>query len=200
MNAVMREHYEVPVVANETIESNFGFLRTSVDEVKANVRVLQADNTSIREKIDATRSELVNLVVQARAELGNRIDQVRSELVNRIDQVRTELGERIDQFRAELGTRMDKLDGRMDKLDSKIDRVEAGQRTLRENLEKKIEEGDKALGEKIDLLSSKLGDTNVSVAKVATMQKAMLWVIGSLTSAVVLFSVVFQAGIHFHWW
>jgi chromosome segregation ATPase len=171
MNAVMREPYEVPVVANETIETKLGFLSTSVDEVKADVRALKADNISLREKIDATRTELINLVVQ----------------------VRTELGNRIDQFRAELGARIDKLD-------SKFDRLEAAQGTLRENLEKKIEQGDNKLAEKIDALTLAVGQTNVRVAKVATMQKAILWVIGGLASVVVLFSVLFQTGIHFRWW
>ena len=44
MNAVMREPYEASVIPNETIEANLSFLRTSVDEVKADTRGLQVDN------------------------------------------------------------------------------------------------------------------------------------------------------------
>jgi outer membrane murein-binding lipoprotein Lpp len=134
MNAVMREPYEAPVPANETIEANLTFLRSGVDEVKADMRGLQADNRTLRDKIDAVRSELIQ-----------RIEQVRVELLGNIHEV------------------------------------------------------DLRLGAKIDQLSSKLSETNVSVAKVATLQKAMFWVIGGTISAAGLLEMVIRAGEKFHW-
>jgi outer membrane murein-binding lipoprotein Lpp len=134
MNAVMREPYEAPVPANETIEANLTFLRAGVDEVKADMRGLQADNRTLRDKIDAVRSELIQ-----------RIEQVRVELLGNIHEV------------------------------------------------------DLRLGAKIDQLSSKLSETNVSVAKVATLQKAMFWVIGGTLSAAGLLEMVIRAGEKFHW-
>jgi chromosome segregation ATPase len=152
MNAVMRKPYEAPVIPNETIEANITFLRTNVDEVKADMRGLQADNRSLRDKIDTVRSELIH-----------RIEQVRDELLDKIDQVRVELGARIDG-------------------------VSTDQKA-----------GDEKIGAKIDLLAEKLSETNIAVAKVATLQKAMFWVIGGLLSLAVLVEMVIRAGEKYHW-
>ena len=145
MNAVMREPYEAPVPANETIEANLTFLRSGVDEVKADMRGLQADNRTLRDKIDAVRSELIQRIEQARVELVGNIHDVDLKLVGNIHDV------------------------------------------------------DLRLGAKIDQLSSKLSETNVSVAKVATLQKAMFWVIGGTLSAAGLLEMVIRAGEKFHW-
>jgi chromosome segregation ATPase len=164
MNAMMQErHDEVAVVANETIEVSLGFMRTSIEDVKADVRGLQADNRSIRDKIDDTRTELAG----------------------RIEQVRTELDHKFDQ----LGVR----------LDNKIDTVRADQKTLQDALEKKIQGVDDKLGAKIDQLSSKLGETNVCVAKVATSQRTLFWLVGGTVSAAGLLEMVIRAGEKFHW-
>jgi chromosome segregation ATPase len=181
MNAVMREPYEAPVITNETIEANISFIRSTVDDVKAEMKGLQTDNRSLRDKIDTVRSELILRIDQVRTELTDRIEQVRTELIERIDQVRTELGARIDQ----LGAR---LDGRIDQLEARIERVSAEQKA-----------GDEKLGAKIDLLAEKLGETNVVVAKVATMQKIMLWLIGGGVSLVGLIEGVIRLGEKFHW-
>jgi chromosome segregation ATPase len=170
MNAVMREPHEAPVIPNETIEANITFLRTSVDEVKADMRGLQADNRSLRDKIDTVRSELIH-----------RIEQVRTELIDRIDQLGARLDAKIDQ----LGAR---LDARIDQLGTRIDAVSAEQKA-----------GDEKLGAKIDLLAEKLGETNVAVAKVATLQKIMLWLIGGGVSLVGVIEGVIRLGEKFHW-
>ena len=166
MNAVMREPYEAPVIPNETIEAHITFLRTSVDEVKADMRGLQADNRSLRDKIDT----------------------VRSELIHRIEQVRTELIDRIDQLGARLDARIDQLEAKIDRFGTRIEGVSAEQKA-----------GDEKLGAKIDLLAEKLGETNVAVAKVATLQKIMLWLIGGGVSLVGVIEGVIRLGEKFHW-
>jgi hypothetical protein len=87
MNAVMREPYEAPVIPTETIEANLTFLRTSVDEVRADMRGLQADNRSLRDKIDTVRSELIHPIEQVRTELVDKIEQVSALLDKKIDQL-----------------------------------------------------------------------------------------------------------------
>jgi chromosome segregation ATPase len=177
MNAVMREPYEAPVIPNETIEANITFLRTSVDEVKADMRGLQADNRSLRDKIDTVRSELIH-----------RIEQVRTELIDRIDQLGARLDAKIDQLGARLDARIDQLEAKIDRFGTRIDGVSAEQKA-----------GDEKLGAKIDLLAEKLGETNVAVAKVATLQKIMLWLIGGGVSLVGVIEGVIRLGEKFHW-
>lgn len=128
MNAVMREPYEVPVVANETIEAKLDPLRKSVDEVKADVRSLrdkvdqnfntlnQGQNV-LRDKVDQNFNTLnqgqnalrdkvdanFNTLNQGQTTLRDKIDATRSELTQRIEQVRTELSNDIKTLRTDFG-------------------------------------------------------------------------------------------------
>jgi predicted nucleic acid-binding Zn-ribbon protein len=116
MNAVMREHYEVPVVANETNEAKLDSLHTSVDEVKAEVRSLrdkvdQNFNTmnqgqsALRDRIDAN----FNTLNQGQNTLRDKIDATRSELTQRIEQVRSELSSDIKALRTDFSADMKAL-------------------------------------------------------------------------------------------
>jgi predicted nucleic acid-binding Zn-ribbon protein len=87
MNAVMREQYEAPVVANETIEASIGYLRAGLADVKEEVRGLQADVRSLRDKIDRNHETLS----KEQNSLRDKLDNTRSELLDRLDQVRTDL-------------------------------------------------------------------------------------------------------------
>ena len=185
MNAMMREPYEVPVVANETIEANLTSLRTGLDEVKADVRELKADYRSLRDKVDQNYDTLN----RGQITLRDKLDDTRSELSGRIEQVRSELGSKIEQVRTGLE---DKIDRVCSGLEGKIEQVRTG-------LEGKIDQFRTELSTDQRKLHERLGETNVSIAEVATMQKVILWIIGSVVPLAALVEVVIRVGTHFKW-
>jgi predicted nucleic acid-binding Zn-ribbon protein len=105
MNAVMREEYEAPVVPNETIEASIGSLRTGLTEVKEDVRGVQADVRSLRDKVDRNYESL-----SAKQDSHwQKIDHTRAELLDRVEAVRTELNTKIDQVDSKLSAKIDQL-------------------------------------------------------------------------------------------
>jgi hypothetical protein len=181
----MREPIEVSVVSNERIESDLALLRTGLDDVKADIFELKADGRSLREKLDATRIELSGRIDQLGTELRDSISLVRTELIGSISLARSELINSISQVRADQNTLQEKLETKIEEGDKELG--------------KKIEQVDLKLGTKIDQLASTVNTTNVAVAKVATMQKGLIWMIGTLISLLALIPGLYMVGAHFHW-
>jgi predicted nucleic acid-binding Zn-ribbon protein len=114
MNAVVREKYEVPMLTNEVIEVHLGSLRAGQDELKEDVRGLQADNRSIRDKIDAVHTSM-----------NQKIDAVDARLTQEIRAVDKKLDQRFDSLNTKIDEKFDSLNGRIDTVNGKIDTVNA---------------------------------------------------------------------------
>lgn len=196
MNAVMREQYEAFVVPNETIETSMGSLRAGLAEVKEDVREVKADIRSLRDKVDRNYETLIN----KQDLLSRKVDDTRSELIDRMDDVRTELSAKIEQMGSTCSDKTEKVDS---SLGARMDQMNS-------SLIAKIEQGDASLGARIDQLNSSLiatreqllmmiGQTNVALADLKSLHKAVLWIFGAIVSLAGLVEVALRLGKFFGW-
>ena len=105
MNAVMREKHEVPMLTNEVIEVHLASLRAGQDKLSEDVHGLQADNRSIRDKIDAVDAKLTQEIRAVDRKLDQKCDSLNAKfdekfdsLNGKIDAVNANLGEKITQL------------------------------------------------------------------------------------------------------
>ncbi len=110
-----------------------------------------------------------------------------------------EVKEDIRDLKADVGSLRDKIDRNYETLSQ-------GQTTLRDKLDSarselidRIDQVRTDLGNEFKEVRKELAATNVAVAKVGTMQKALLWVIGGSISLAGLTGAVLQVGTKFHW-
>ncbi len=109
MNAVVREKYEVPMLTNEVIEVHLASLRVGQNELREDVHGLQADNRSIRDKIDAVH-----------ASLNQKIEVVEAKLTQKIDAVDTKLTQEIRAVDQKLDQKFDLLNGKIDTVNASL--------------------------------------------------------------------------------
>jgi uncharacterized phage infection (PIP) family protein YhgE len=116
MNAVVREKYEVSMLTNEVIEVHLASLRAGQNELREDVHALQADNKSVRDKIDAVHASLNQKIEVVEAKLTQKIDAVDTKLTQEIravdkkfDQKFDSLNAKIDAVNANLGEKITQL-------------------------------------------------------------------------------------------
>lgn len=98
MNAMVREKYEVSVVAKDTLELHIAPLRQGLDDLKKDLREVRAEGKSLREKLDVVY-----------VTLRDKIDQVQATLTAKIDQLNIRLDDKIDQSHNSLNAKLEKL-------------------------------------------------------------------------------------------
>jgi DNA anti-recombination protein RmuC len=191
-NALAVETEEVPVSSNELLEANVAAIRTDLTDLKDEFRAVVARlDQDIRALATKAESEIKTAVA--------RIDQQFS----RVDEQFREVRQDIRELRADNKTLRDKIDENHTSLDKKIDenhrtldkKIDENHKTLdqkidenHKTLDQKIDENHKTLDQKIDEnhkeVRADIKEMNGSIAGLRSMQKAILWVLGSILALI----------------
>jgi len=155
-NALAVEPDEVPVISNELLEANVAAIRIDLTDLKADVRAMAAK----------AESEVKTAI----AGIGDQFREVRQD---------------IRELRADNRTLRDKIDENHSSLDKKIDtklsELCAENKTLRDKIDTTHLSLDRKIDNKFDELSGDMKKMLASIANLNAMQKAILWVLGSVS-------------------
>lgn len=182
-NALAVETDEVPVSSQELLEANVAAIRADLTELKSDVRAIAAKADSelktavarIDEQLREVRQDTRELRA-ANETLRDKLDDSHSSLERKIDATHETLDAKIDATRESLER---KIDAAHETLDTKID-------ATREFLDKKIDATGGELRADMKLMRADIHQMGASIADLKGMQKAILWILGGLTTVVTI--------------
>lgn len=102
------------------VASEVANMRSSMLEMKTDIRELRQGIIRVDDKVDGARNDLSTRIDGVRNDLSVKIDGVRNDLSTRIDEVRSELSGKVEEVRHEL---TDKIEGVHSNLSGRIDGV-----------------------------------------------------------------------------
>ena len=177
------------------VASEVANMRSSMLEMKTDIRELRQGIIRVDDKVDGARNDLSTRIDGVRNDLSVKIDGVRNDLSTRIDEVRSELSGKVEEVRHELTDKIEgvhsNLSGRIDgvhsSLSGRIDGVH-GNLSVRiegvhSDLSVRIDDVRKDLSgridkqsDKTDLMRKDISDLNVSLEK--SFARFTKWAIG----------------------
>jgi len=160
-NALAVETDEVPVSSQELLEANVAAIRADLTELKSDVRAIAA-------KAD---SELKTAV----ARIDEQLREVRQD-TRELRAANETLRDKLDDSHSSLER---KIDATHETLDTKID-------ATRESLERKLDATGGELRADMKLMRADIHQMGASIADLKGMQKAILWILGGLTTVVTI--------------
>jgi peptidoglycan hydrolase CwlO-like protein len=173
-NALAVETDEAPVSSNELLEVNVIAIRADLIDLKAEFRAVVA---RIDQDIRAMAAKAESEIKTAVARIDEQFREVRQDI--------RELRAGVNGLQADNKTLRDKIDATRESLDKKID-------TTRESLDKKIDT-------KFDELRADMKEMRASIGDLKGMQKAILWLLGSILALVTMAGAGFQIAKTLHW-
>jgi chromosome segregation ATPase len=168
--AVKEEYEEVPMNANETLETVVAAIRVDVMELKSNA----ASTAGKIEQLQVTTSRLEIQIGAVAAKAENDL---------------AKFSDRVDTQFAEIRQDLREMRGEDKALREKVD---VGHQTL----SARIETVNEKLTAKIDATNEKLGQLDRKVTDIGSKLTALLWVVGGLGS---LITISVTAGKGLHW-
>jgi chromosome segregation ATPase len=185
-NALAVETDEVPVSSTELLEANVAAIRTDLSDLKAEFRAVVA---RIDQDIRAMAAKAESEIKTAVARIDEQFREVRQDVrelrvgMNGLQADNKTLRDKIDATHASLSAKIDGVNSSLDKkIDARSDELRGEIKEVRGEIKDVRGEMKEMRGE----MHADRMETRASVAELKAMQKAILWVLGSLVTLVAI--------------
>ena len=155
------------------VASEVATMRSSMLEMKTDIRELRQGIIRVDDKVDGARNDLSTRIDGVRNDLSVKIDGVRNDLSTRIDEVRSELSGKVEEVRHEL---TDKIEGVHSNLSGRIECVHSDLSVRIDDVRKDLSGRIDKQSDKTDLMRKDISDLNVSLEK--SFARFTKWAIG----------------------